>query len=139
MKQFFLVLLLTLTVSVFAERIPLQQFKLDNGMTVYLWEDKNQPDVTGRVVVRAGSIDEPEEYTGLAHYLEHVLFKGTEKIGALDWEKEKPLYEQIVKLYDEYAEEKDPVKRDTLTARINRLSLEAANYTVTSDFSNLIE
>jgi predicted Zn-dependent peptidase len=139
MKQFFSVLLLALSVSVVAERVPLQQFKLDNGLTIYLWEDKNQPDVTGRVVVRAGSIDEPEEYTGLAHYLEHVLFKGTEKIGALDWAKEKPLYEQIIKLYDEYAEEKDPVKRDTLTARINRLSLEAANYTVTSDFSNLIE
>lgn len=139
MKHFLSFVLLVLTLPVVAERIPLQQFKLENGLTVYLWEDKNQPDVTGRVVVRAGSIDEPEEYTGLAHYLEHVLFKGTEKIGALDWEKEKPLYEQIIKLYDEFAEEKDPIKRDTLTARINRLSLEAAKLSVTSDFSNLIE
>lgn len=64
-----------------------KRLQLDNGLTVYLWEDKNQPDVTGRVVVRAGSIDEPKDYTGLAHYLEHVLFKGTEKIGALNWER----------------------------------------------------
>ena len=117
----------------------LKQFKLDNGLTVYLWEDKNQPDVSGRVVVRAGSIDEPEEYSGLAHYLEHVLFKGTEKIGTLDWVKEKPLYESITKMYDEYASTTDPILRDTLVKKINRASLEAAKYTVTTDFSNLIE
>ena len=68
----------------------LTEYKLDNGLTVYLWEDHDQPDVFGATVTRAGSIDEPETATGLAHYLEHMLFKGTEKIGALDWEKEKP-------------------------------------------------
>jgi predicted Zn-dependent peptidase len=116
-----------------------KRLQLDNGLTVYLWEDKNQPDVTGRVVVRAGSIDEPKDYTGLAHYLEHVLFKGTEKIGALNWEKEKPHYDNIVKMYDELAITTDPVKRDTLTQQINRESLAAAKYTKTSEFSNLIE
>jgi len=112
---------------------------LDNGLTVYLWEDKNQPDVSGRLVVRAGSIDEPLEYTGLAHYLEHVLFKGTQKIGSLNWDKEKPLYEDIIKLYDEFSSTTDPVLRDTLTKKINRVSLESAKYAITSDFSNLIE
>ena len=62
----------------------LSEYKLPNGLTVMLWEDHDQPDVTGYVVVRAGSIDEPQEYTGLAHYLEHMLFKGTQRIGALD-------------------------------------------------------
>lgn len=116
-----------------------KHFTLDNGLTVYLWEDKNQPDVTGRLVVRAGSIDEPVEYTGLAHYLEHLLFKGTTKIGSLNWEKEKPLYEDIIKLYDEFSSTTDPVLRDTLTKKINRESIESAKYSITSDFSNLIE
>jgi zinc protease len=116
-----------------------KHFQLDNGLSVYLWEDKNQSDVSGRVVVRAGSIDEPEDYTGLAHYLEHMLFKGTQKIGALDWEKEKPLYDEIVKLYDELAVTTDEIKRDTLAQRINRLSIQAAQFTATSEFSNLSE
>lgn len=116
-----------------------RKFKLDNGLEVYLWEDHNQPDVTGRVVVRAGSVDEPKEYTGLAHYLEHVLFKGTQKIGALDWDKEKPYYESIVKMYDELSQEKDLIKRDTLIQKINKASLAAAKYTKTNEFSNLVE
>lgn len=114
-------------------------YKLDNGLTVYLWEDQDAPNVYGEVLVRAGSIDEPKEYTGLAHYLEHMLFKGTQTIGCLDWEKEKPLYEEIIRLYDEFATETDPVKRDTLTQRINRKSCEAAKFGATDDFSNLIE
>jgi len=114
-------------------------YTLDNGLTVYLWPDANQPDVTGVVAVRAGSIDEPPEYTGLAHYLEHVLFKGTNKIGALDWEKEKPHYERIIQLYDEYSEASDPLVRADLETKINEESLLAAQYTNTSEFSNLVE
>ena len=74
----------------------LTEYKLENGLTVLLWEDHDAPDVTGYVVVRAGAVDEPKEYTGLAHYLEHMLFKGTQRIGALDWEKEKPIYDSII-------------------------------------------
>lgn len=114
-------------------------YKLPNGLTVYLWEDNSQSYVTGAVAVRAGSIDEPLEYTGLAHYLEHVLFKGTEKIGSFDWEKEKPHYENIIKLYDEYAETTDPVKRAELEKKINDESLVAAQYAYTNEFSNLVQ
>ncbi|MDD3080528.1 MAG: insulinase family protein [Paludibacter sp.] len=114
-------------------------FSLDNGLAVYLWEDKNQADVTGEIVVRAGAVDESEDYTGLAHYLEHVLFKGTQKIGALDWNKEKFHYEMIIKLYDQLAVTTDPVKRDTLIQQINRESIEEAKYTKTNELSNLIE
>ena len=140
MKKVFIgVLLSVCTLVANAQLQPgLTQYTLENGLTVYLWEDHEQPDVTGYVVTRAGSIDEPAEYTGLAHYLEHMLFKGTQEIGALDWEKEKPLYEEIIRLYDEFSDATDPVLRDTLTKRINRVSREAAKYTATDDFSNLI-
>ncbi|MEA4916241.1 M16 family metallopeptidase [Proteiniphilum sp.] len=114
-------------------------YQLENGLTIYLWPDKNQPDVTGVIAVRAGSIDEPLEYTGLAHYLEHVLFKGTEKIGALDWEKEKTHYEKIIQFYDEYAATTDAAKRKDLEKKINEESIAAAQYAYTSEFSNLVE
>ena len=117
----------------------LTEYKLSNGLTVLLWEDHDQPDVTGYVAVRAGSMDEPAEYTGLAHYLEHMLFKGTQKIGALDWEKEKPLYEEIIRLYDEYAETTDEAKRLELTKKINEVSIEAAKYSTVEDFFVLLD
>ena len=117
----------------------LQQYTLDNGLTVYLWEDPNANMVTGYAVFRAGAVDEPAEYTGLAHYLEHMLFKGTQKIGALDWEKEKPLYEEVIRLYNELNAETDVKKREELIKKINEVSLEEAKLSATNDFSNLTE
>ena len=117
----------------------LTEYKLDNGLTVYLWEDHDQPDVFGATVTRAGSIDEPETATGLAHYLEHMLFKGTEKIGALDWEKEKPYYEHVIALYDTLAMTQDPKERDAIQLKINEQSRLAAQYSATDEFSNLIQ
>ena len=110
------------------------EYKLDNGLRVMLWEDHNQPDVAGYVVVRAGAIDEPADYTGLAHYLEHMLFKGTQKIGALDWEKEKPIYDSIIDLYDKYSETTDPKVREQLATQINECSMRQAKISSLDDF-----
>lgn len=128
----------------------LQEYKLSNGLTVYLWEDNSVQDVFGRVVVRAGSLDEPADYTGLAHYLEHMMFKGTETIGALDWAKEKPIYDSIIDAYSRLnawgkAHENDkPSKKENperlaIIKEINELSLRAAKFGATNDFSNLTE
>ncbi len=117
----------------------LEVYKLDNGLTVYLWPDASQSDVTGRVIAKVGSVDEPLDYTGLAHYLEHLLFKGNDKIGTLDWAKEKPLYDEIIALYDELAVTEDEDKRGELIVKINEKSMEAAKFGNTSDFSNLTE
>lgn len=141
MKKLFSILLMAffLLPNIQAQPSELKQFKLENGLTVFLWEDKNQSDVLGQIVVRAGSMDEPSDYTGLAHYLEHVLFKGTQTIGALDWEKEKPHYEKIISLYDQLAETIEPEARQALITAINEESLSAAQYGLTNEFSNLIE
>lgn len=117
----------------------LKAFKLRNGMSVFVWEDSTKTDVLGQVVVRTGSVNDPEQYTGLAHYLEHVLFKGTQKIGALDWEKEKPIYEQIIAKYDEMAETEDPVKKEAIGKEINELTIEAGKISLSNEFSELIE
>lgn len=139
-KQLFLLLAVLLCyATASAQKEGLKQYTLSNGLTVYLWEDSNQPDVSGQVVFRVGSIDEPAEFTGLAHYFEHMIFKGTQTIGALDWEKESPLYNQIVTLYDELAATTDEAKRAELTKKINEISMEAAKYSATDDFSNLTQ
>ncbi len=117
----------------------LTEYKLSNGLTVMLWEDHDQPDVTGYVVVRAGAVDEPAEYTGLAHYLEHMLFKGTQRIGALDWEKEKPIYDSIIALYDQYSEATDPKVREQLATQINECSMREAKISSTEDFFNMLD
>ena len=128
-----------MTLSFAQSREGLSEFKLENGLTVYLWEDHDQPDVTGYVVVRAGAVDEPAEYTGLAHYLEHMLFKGTQRIGALDWEAEKPMYDSIIALYDQYSETTDPKVREQLATQINEISMREAKISSTEDFFNLLD
>ncbi len=133
-----LVLLLMLGSCFMAFAEGLSALTLRNGATVYIWEDKSQPDVYGMVTFNVGAIDDPAEYTGLAHYLEHVMFKGTQTIGALDWAKEQPLYEQIIAKYDEMAEATDPKAKEALGLEINKLSVEAAKYAASNEFSLLV-
>jgi len=143
MKRVFSVLMaVAFSLTIFAQQNPregFQEYQLANGMKVYLWVDNDWTDVYGRVAVRAGSIDEPADFTGLAHYLEHMLFKGTQEIGALDWEKEKPVYEEIIRLYNECAAEKDEKKKEELVKKINEKSMEAGKVSRDDDFSVLIQ
>lgn len=142
MKKFLLSVVLLVSgiaMSYAFTREGLSEYKLSNGLTVLLWEDHDQPDVTGYVVVRAGAVDEPAEYTGLAHYLEHMLFKGTQRIGALDWEAEKPIYDSIVALYDQYCETTDAKVREQLATQINECSMREAKISSTEDFFNMLD
>jgi predicted Zn-dependent peptidase len=77
-------------------------YTLDNGLKVYLTTYKDAPRVQTYVAINAGSKNDPSDATGLAHYLEHMLFKGTDKYGTLDYEKEKVLLDQIENLYEKY-------------------------------------
>ncbi len=134
-----LLLIGSIAMSSALTREGLTEYKLDNGLTVLLWEDHDAPDVTGYIAVRAGAVDEPAEYTGLAHYLEHMLFKGTQKIGALDWEKEKPIYDSIIALYDQYSEATDPKVREQLATQINEASMRQAEISSLEDFFVLLD
>ncbi|GHT15543.1 hypothetical protein FACS189426_23230 [Bacteroidia bacterium] len=139
MKSIKLILfaLLCLFTSININAQGLKAFKLPNGLSVFVWEDATAPDVFGMVAVNVGAKEDPTEYTGLAHYLEHMMFKGTDKIGALDWEKEKPIYEKIIAKYDEYAQTADPEQRKAISKEINQLTVEAAKYNLSNEFSNL--
>lgn len=109
---------------------------LKNGLTLWLNEDHSQPKVFGAVVVKAGAKDCPN--TGIAHYFEHMMFKGTDKIGTTNYEQEKVLLDQIAEKYDELAETKDKAARRALQLEINALSVKAAEYVVPNEFNRLI-
>lgn len=111
-------------------------YKLDNGLTVWLNEDHSQPKVFGAVVVKAGAKDCPD--TGIAHYFEHMMFKGTDRIGTLDYESEKVLLDAIAGKYDELAETEDPAERARLQKEINELNIRSSEYVIPNEFNRLI-
>jgi predicted Zn-dependent peptidase len=113
-----------------------KEYTLDNGLTVWLNEDHSQPKVFGAVVVMAGSKDSPN--TGIAHYFEHIMFKGTSKIGTTDYEAERKYLDMIALKYDELAATTDAVLRHSIQQEINKLSVEAANYVIPNEFDKLI-
>ena len=66
-------------------------YTLDNGLKVYMTVNKETPRVQTYIAVKVGSKNDPKETTGLAHYLEHLMFKGTESFGTSDYAAEKPM------------------------------------------------
>lgn len=114
----------------------IKEITLENGLTVWLNEDHTQPVVNGCVVVKSGAKDTPN--TGIAHYFEHIMFKGTDKIGTIDYVKEKPILDKIAQKYDQLYETKEPQKRIKIQQEINQLSIEAAQYAIPNEFNNLI-
>ena len=82
------------------ENLKVETFYIDNGLKVVLCEDHSAPTIHGTVYVHAGSKNDPLDATGMAHYFEHIMFKGTDKIGTTDWEKEKVFLDSIDIMYD---------------------------------------
>lgn len=115
--------------------IKVEEFTLGNGFKVYLNEDHLQPRVFGAVVVKAGSNDCPD--TGIAHYFEHMMFKGSSKIGTTDYAAEKVYLDSISLAYDRLALATD-AEKSAIQNEINRLSGKAAEYAIPNEFDRLI-
>jgi predicted Zn-dependent peptidase len=114
--------------------------KLDNGFTVILAEDHSEPKICGGIIAKAGSKNDPENATGMAHYFEHIMFKGTDSIGALDYEKEKPYLDRIAELYDELPlAAGDETKRNEILKKINELSIAANEYAIPGEIDKLLK
>ncbi len=118
--------------------IDVEVYQLDNGLTVILNEDHNTPQVFGGIVVRAGGKDDPKDATGMAHYMEHMLFKGTEELGTTNWEAEKPHIEAIFRLYDELGKTSDNTERAIIQKQINEESVKANEYAIPNEMWNLV-
>ena len=109
--------------------------RLPNGLTVYLSPNKGQPRVSAWIATRAGSKNDPADSTGMAHYLEHMMFKGTSKLGTLDYEKEAPHLEKIRALYEARFKTSDPAARAGIDKEIDAENVAAAAYEVPNEIS----
>ncbi len=113
-------------------------YRLNNGLTVYMSPNHDEPRIYTSIAVRAGSKNDPAETTGLAHYLEHMLFKGTDSIGSLDYKKEHVELEKIIDLYEQYRATSDPERRAAIYRSIDSISNAAAQYTVPNEYDKLL-
>lgn len=113
-----------------------EELRLSNGLTVWLVQDPTQSLAWGSVVVRAGAKDSPN--TGIAHYFEHMMFKGTTTIGTTDYSAEKDLLDRIADQYSRLQEAHSDEQRHEIQKEINHLNIEASAYAIPNDFSNLI-
>jgi predicted Zn-dependent peptidase len=114
-----------------------EKFELENGLKVFLAKNTESPRFTAHIAVNAGSKLDPADATGIAHYLEHMLFKGTEKIGTSDYAKEKVLLDKVNELYDKRFIEKDEKKREQLNKEINKLTVEASKYAIPNEIDSV--
>ncbi len=113
-------------------------YTLDNGLKVYLSVYDEEPRIQTYVAVRVGSKHDPAETTGLAHYFEHLMFKGTSSFGTIDYEKEKVLLDKITALFEVYRLETDEAKRRELYREIDALSYEASTYAIANEYDRLM-
>lgn len=112
-------------------------YTLENGLKVYLTRNLDEPRVAALIGVKAGSSFEDPNATGLAHYMEHMMFKGTNKVGTTDWEKESALLEQISDLFEQHRTTDDVEAKKAIYAQIDSLSQIAATYVATNEFDKL--
>ena len=112
-------------------------YELDNGLQVYLTENHEEPRFYAEIAVRAGSKHDPADGTGLAHYLEHLLFKGNQNLGTLNYEAEKPFLDEIVDLYEQHFMETNEVRRAEIYSEINRAAQQAAEYSIPNEIDKI--
>lgn len=113
-------------------------YTLDNGLKVYLSVFPEEPRIQTYVAIRVGSKNDPAETTGLAHYFEHLMFKGTSTFGTLDWEKEKALLDQIENLFEVYRKETDQAVRTALYRQIDSISYIASTLAIPNEYDRLM-
>ena len=113
-------------------------YTLDNGLKVYLSVNEETPRIQTYIAVRTGSRNDPAETTGLAHYLEHIMFKGSKHFGTCDYEKEKPLLDDIERRFEEYRVTTDPELRKQMYHGIDSVSQLAAQYFIPNEYDKLM-
>ena len=116
----------------------LRLYTLENGLKVYLAKNEEEPKIQTLIAVRAGSTYDPADNTGLAHYLEHMVFKGTDEIGTQDWEKEKVYLDEISELYEQHKAESDPEKKKAIYRKIDEVSQEASKISIANEYDKMV-
>ncbi len=113
-------------------------YTLDNGLKVYMSVDKAQPRIQTAIAVKVGGKNDPAETTGLAHYFEHLMFKGTQQFGTSDYAAEKPLLDQIENLFEVYRKTTDEAERAAIYHQIDSISYEASKISIPNEYDKLM-
>ena len=149
MRKFFMMMLAVLTCLGMAAQKPVattvpgdpmatQMYTLSNGLKVFLSVNHQSPRISAHIAVRTGSRNDPAETTGLAHYLEHLMFKGTKQFGTSNYEAERALLDTIEARYEQYRLVKDPERRRVLYHEIDSISQLAARYNIPNEYDKLM-
>ena len=113
-------------------------YTLDNGLKVYMTVNKEQPRIQTYIAVKVGAKNDPAETTGLAHYFEHLMFKGTERFGTQNYAEEKPLLDEIERLFEVYRSTTDEGERRALYAQIDSVSQLASALAIPNEYDKLM-
>lgn len=124
--------------SVAGDPMQTRIYTLKNGLKIYLSVNKEKPRVTAHIAVNTGSRNDPAETTGLAHYLEHLMFKGTKQFGTTNYEAEAPLLKKISDLYEEYRTLTCPTARKAKYHEIDSVSQLAAQYNIPNEYDKMM-
>ncbi|MBO4614045.1 MAG: insulinase family protein [Bacteroidales bacterium] len=141
-KISFLVVAILCSVVAFSQgnkSLDVVSYELPNGLSVYLNEDPNASVVLGAIAIKTGGKYDPADHTGTSHYLEHMMFKGTDEIGTIDYKAEKVYLDSIVMKYDELAATIDDARRKEIQKEINALSLKAGKYAIPNELDKLLD
>ncbi|MCW3124998.1 MAG: peptidase family protein, partial [Bacteroidetes bacterium] len=115
-----------------------KEYTLKNGLKVFISVNRQTPRVQTMIAVKAGSKYDPAQTTGLAHYLEHMMFKGTQKYGTRDWAKESILLNTISNLYEKHLKETDEEKKKAIYHEIDSVSKLASDYAIPSEYDKMV-
>jgi predicted Zn-dependent peptidase len=125
--------------TVAGDPLKTRKYVLKNGLSVFMTVNRTAPKIYTCIAIKAGSKHDPKENTGLAHYLEHMLFKGTDKFGTRQYEREKLFLDQIATLYEEYNKTKDEKKRKRIYHEIDSLSGVAAKFAIANEYDKMMQ
>lgn len=113
-------------------------YTMENGLKIYMSVNPDKPRLQTYIAVKVGAKNDPSETTGLAHYFEHLMFKGSEQFGTSDYTTEKPLLDQIEKEFEVYRTLTDEAERAAAYKVIDSLSYEASKYSIPNEYDKLM-
>lgn len=113
-------------------------YTLDNGLKVYMTVNKETPRIQTYVAVKVGGKNDPAETTGLAHYFEHLMFKGSQQFGTQNYEKEKVLLDEVERLFETYRKTTDAGERKAIYQQIDSVSQEASKIAIPNEYAKLM-
>ncbi len=124
--------------TVTGDPLKVRIYTLNNGMKVYMTVYKDAPRIQTAIAVRTGSKNDPSDNTGMSHYLEHMMFKGTDEFGTKDFIHEKPLLDKIEYNFEIYKKTTDTIQRKKIYHEIDSLSGVASKFAIANEYDKLL-